>query len=68
MTRQRTKNQNSSVDPVMLQGAVKAVMSDIPTAIINDGDVPVGNDVSSVPDKYLSSPKKKATVKEDEVS
>ena len=35
-------------------------MSDIPTAIINDGDVSVGNDViSSVPDKYLSSTTKK---------
>jgi len=42
--------------------------SNIPTAIINDGDVPVGNDVSSVPDKYLSSPKKKAVVKKDGVS
>ena len=42
--------------------------SNIPTAINNDGYVPVGNDASSVPDKYLSSPKKKAAVKEDEVS
>ena len=42
--------------------------SDIPTAIIDHGDVPVGNDVSSVPNKYLRSPKKKAAVKEDEVS
>ena len=41
-------------------------MSDIPTAIINDGDVPVGNAVSSVPDKYLSSPKKKKKKKRKE--
>ena len=68
MTRHRTKNQNSSVDPSMHLGAVRAAMSDISTAIINNGYVPVGNKISSVSDKYLSSPKKNAAVGEDEVS